>query len=138
MNSKLLSVLIGSVMTISSVNAAYTASASRAPYPAAPKADVVDDYHGTKVADPYRPLEDPDAPESRKWIEAENRVTAAFLDGISQRDAIRKRLTALWDFEKFRVPETEAGRVFFARNSGLQNQGVVYWMPSVDAQPREL
>jgi prolyl oligopeptidase len=107
-------------------------------YPTAPKADVVDDYHGTKVADPYRPLEDPDSPESRKWIEAENRVTAQFLDGIPQRKAIRKRLTALWDYEKFRVPETEAGRVFFSRNSGLQNQGVVYWMSSLDAEPKEL
>src|SRR4051812_7878721 len=85
-------------------------------YPAAPKSDVVDDYHGTKVADPYRPLEDPGAPESRKWIEAENGVTAQFLDGIPQREAIRKRLTALWDYEKFRVPEVEAGRVFFGRN----------------------
>jgi prolyl oligopeptidase len=138
MTSTSLSVVVGVVMTISCANRAEAGSASRLPYPPAPKADVVDDYHGTKVADPYRPLEDPDSPASRKWIEAENRVTAQFLDGIPQRDAIRKRLTALWDFEKFRVPEMEAGRVFLSRNSGLQNQGVVYWMPSADAEPKEL
>jgi prolyl oligopeptidase len=138
MTSKFFSVLVGVVVTISVAKGAETDSASHLPYPAAPKADVVDDYHGTKVADPYRPLEDPDSPESRKWIEAENRVTAGFLERIPQRDGIRKRLTALWDFEKFRVPETEGGRIFFGRNSGLQNQGVVYWMPSVNAEPKEL
>src|SRR4051794_23955570 len=118
---------------VAAAHSAGARAASSIAYPPAPKADVIEDYHGTKVADPYRPLEDPDAPESRKWIEAENRVTAQFLDGIPQREAIRKRLTALWDYEKFRVPETENGRVFIARNSGLQNQGVVYWMPSPDA-----
>jgi prolyl oligopeptidase len=113
-------------------------SAPHLPYPRAPKADVVDDYHGTKVADPYRRLENPDSPESRKWIEAENRVTSQFLDEIPQRGSIRKRLTALWDYQKFRVPEVESGRIFYSRNSGLQNQGVLYWMPSLDTEPRVL
>src|SRR5512135_3880736 len=73
-------------------------------YPEAPRSDTVDDYHGTRIADPYRPLEDPDSPETRAWVEAENKVTAAFLEGISARDAIKQRLTALWDYEKFGVP----------------------------------
>src|SRR5207302_11289666 len=74
------------------------------PYPEAPTSDTVDDYHGTKVADPYRPLEDPDSPPTRAWIEAENKLTAAFLEAIPARPAIKSRLTELWDYEKFGVP----------------------------------
>ena len=73
-------------------------------YPEAPRSDTVDDYHGTKVADPYRWLEDPDSPETRAWVEAENKVTFAFLEAIPARDAIKKRLTELWNYEKFGVP----------------------------------
>ena len=62
-------------------------------YPLARKGDVVDDYHGTKVADPYRWLEDVDAPETRGWVEAENRVTFAYLEQIPERERIRRRLT---------------------------------------------
>ena len=80
---------------------------TRFQYPDAPKSDQVDDYHGTKVADPYRPLENPDAPESRKWIDAENKLTFDFLKAIPQRDAIKARLTELWDYEKFGVPSRE-------------------------------
>jgi prolyl oligopeptidase len=107
-------------------------------YPEAPRSDTVDDYHSHKVADPYRPLEDPDAPETRAWVEAENRVTAAFLDAIPARSAIKKRLTELWDFEKFGVPFQEGGHYFYTRNSGLQNQSVLYTMPAPDAEPRVL
>ena len=73
-------------------------------YPEAPRASTVEDYHGVKVADPYRPLEDPDATATRAWVEAENKITFAFLEGIRQRPAIRARLTALWDYEKFSPP----------------------------------
>ncbi len=62
-------------------------------YPAAPKANVVEDYHGTKVADPYRPLEDPDAAETRAWVEAENKITFGFLEQIPAREPLKKRLT---------------------------------------------
>ena len=68
---------------------------------------------GTKVVDPFRPLEDPDAPATRAWIEAENRETSAFLDAISQRAGIKKRLTELWNFEKYAPPVREGGRFFF-------------------------
>src|SRR6266481_5422030 len=66
-------------------------------YPAARRGDQVDDYFGTKVADPYRWLEDVDAPETRTWIEAENALTFDYLARIPQRDAIRHRLTTLWN-----------------------------------------
>ncbi len=107
-------------------------------YPKAPRSDTVDDYHGTRIADPYRPLEDPDSPETRAWVEAENKVTAAFLEAIPAREAIKKRLTELWNYEKFGVPDQEGGRYFYTRNSGLQNQGVLYTIPALDAEPKVL
>ncbi len=95
-------------------------------YPDARKADVTDDYHGTHVADPYRWLEDPDSAETRAWVTAENKVTFAFLESIPARNRLRTRLTKLWDYEKFGVPNKEGDRYFYTRNSGLQNQGVLY------------
>jgi prolyl oligopeptidase len=107
-------------------------------YPTARRSDVVGDYHGTKVPDPYRWLEDPDSPETRVWIEGENRVTNAYLAGIPQRDSIQRRLTRLWDYPKFGAPFHKGGRYFFFKNDGLQNQAVLYEQPSLTAQPRVL
>src|SRR6266513_4011288 len=107
-------------------------------YPLAPTSDQVDDYSGTKGADPYRPLENPDAPESRKWIEAENKITFDFLNTIPERDGIKKRLTEVWDYERFGVPFKEKNRYFFSKNSGLQNQNVLYTTTNFSEKPREL
>src|SRR5437588_1384945 len=107
-------------------------------YPPAPTSDQVDDYNGAKVADPYRPLENPDAPESRTWIEAENKITFDFLKTIPERDGIRKRLTEVWDYERFGVPFKEKSRYFFSKNTGLQNQNVFYTTTNFSEQPREL
>jgi len=107
-------------------------------YPDAPKTDQADDYNGTKVADPYRPLENPDAPESRAWIEAENKVTFDFLGKIPERDPIKKRLTELLDYEKFGVPFKVEGHYFISRNTGLQNQSVLYVATNLKDTPREL
>ena len=73
-------------------------------YPPARKSDQVDDYHGVKVADPYRWLEDLDSEETRQWVEAENKLTFAYLNSIPQRTAIRDRLTKLWNYEKYGAP----------------------------------
>jgi prolyl oligopeptidase len=100
-------------------------------YPQAPSSDTVDEYHGRAIPDPYRPLEDPDAPETRSWIEAENRVTFRFLESIPRRIAIRGRLTELWNYEKYSPPAHEGGHYFFSYNSGLQNQSVLYVAESV-------
>jgi prolyl oligopeptidase len=108
------------------------------PYPAAPRGPVVDDYHGVKVADPYRWLEDPDSRETRAWIEAENRVTEGYLGKVLDRDAIRHRLTELWNFERYGIPFKEGGRYFLSKNDGLQNQSVLYTMKSLDDTPRLL
>ncbi len=100
-------------------------------YPSAHKSAVVDDYHGTPVPDPYRWLEDPDAPDSRAWIEAENRITESYLAQIPQRDAIRRRLTQLWNYPKYGAPFHKVGRYFFFKNDGLQNQSVLYKQASL-------
>jgi prolyl oligopeptidase len=107
-------------------------------YPPARKSDQVDDYHGMKVADPYRWLEDLDSEETREWVEAENKLTFAFLNSIPERTAIRQRLTKLWDFEKYGVPFKQGNRYFYTRNSGLQNQSVLYTVNTLDAQPQEV
>jgi prolyl oligopeptidase len=107
-------------------------------YPAAPTTNHVDDCNGVKVADPYRPLENPDSPESRAWIEAENKITFDFLKTIPERDRIKKRLTEIWDYERFGVPFKEDGRYFFSKNTGLQNQNVIYTTTNFSETPREL
>ncbi|MGD9890002.1 MAG: prolyl oligopeptidase family protein [Dehalococcoidia bacterium] len=100
--------------------------------------DIVDDYHGTNVADPYRWLEDPDSPETRAWIEEQNATTFAYLDGIPSRPAIKERLTRLWNYERYSLPWKDGGRYFIFRNDGLQNQSVLYTMSALDAEPRLL
>ncbi len=107
-------------------------------YPTAKKADQVDDYHGVKVADPYRWLENPDSEESRAWIEAENKLTFGFLDQIPERAKIKERLTKLWNFEKYSPPFKEGDRYFYLKNDGLQNQSVLYTLKSLDEEPRTL
>ncbi len=111
---------------------------SRMTYPQAKKVDQVDDYHGVKVADPYRWLEDPDSADSRAWIEAENKITFHYLEQIPQRTAIRERLTRLWNYERFGVPSKEGGRYFYSKNDGLQNQSVLYTVKSLSDEPRVL
>ncbi|HUS35479.1 MAG TPA: prolyl oligopeptidase family serine peptidase [Verrucomicrobiae bacterium] len=101
-------------------------------------ATVVEDYHGTRVADPYRWLEDPDSPESRAWIEAENKITFDFLGKIPEREKIRARLTELWNYERFGIPFREGGRYFITRNDGLQNQSVLYTLDTLGADPKLL
>ena len=107
-------------------------------YPEAKKVEVVDDYHGVKVADPYRWLEDPDSADSRAWIEAENEITFGYLEEIPARDKIRDRITTLYDYERFGMPYKQGERYFFSKNDGLQNQNVIYWMKSLDDEPRVL
>jgi prolyl oligopeptidase len=107
-------------------------------YPVATKGDQVDDYHGVKVADPYRWLEDTDSAATHDWIEAENKVTFSYLDQIPYRGAIRERLLKLWNYERFSVPEQHGGRYFFQHNTGLQNQSVLLVAESLNAEPRVL
>jgi prolyl oligopeptidase len=111
-------------------------SATTFKYPQARLTDQVDDYHGTQVADPYRWLENPDSPETRAWIEAENEITFQYLEQIPARDKLQRRLTELWDFEKYGVPTARGGRYLFSKNDGLQNQSVLYVAGKLDEQGR--
>ena len=101
-------------------------------------AAVVDNYHGTEVKDPYRWLEDDNSAETKAWVTAENAVTDAFMKAIPQRDEIRERLKKLWNFERTGLPKEEGGKWFFSKNSGLQNQAVLYVTEALDAEPRLL
>jgi prolyl oligopeptidase len=107
-------------------------------YPKAKTVDQVDDYHGTKVADPYRWLEDTDSADTTAWVEAENKVTFGYLDQLPYRKEIRERLTKLWNYERFSVPGHQAGRYFYEHNNGLQNQNVLLVAESLNAEPRVL
>jgi prolyl oligopeptidase len=96
------------------------------PYPDAPRVDQVDDYFGTLVADPYRWLEDADSPQTRQWIDAQNALTESVLETVPLRAAIRARLTEVWDYERRGVPERAGDLYAYFRNTGLQNQAVLY------------
>ncbi len=107
-------------------------------YPVSKTVEQIDDYHGTKVADPYRWLEDANSPETKAWVEAQNKLTQAYLAQIPEREAIRKRLTELWNYERYSVPEKTGGRYFYTRNDGLQNQSVLYTLKELGGDPRML
>lgn len=95
-------------------------------YPVAQKGTQADDYHGTRVGDPYRWLENPDSPETRAWIQAENALTFGYLGGIPERSTIRARLERVQNYQRFGSAFKEGGRYFHFVNSGLQNQSVLY------------
>ena len=110
-------------------------SPTRAPtYPPTRSGDVVDDYFGTRVPDPYRWLEDLDSTDTAAWIAAQNKVTFAYLESLPQREAIRKRLTELWDYRRTGLPVLEAGQLWFSQNTGLQRQAPVYRQAGFDAK----
>jgi prolyl oligopeptidase len=106
--------------------------------PKARTVDTVTDYFGTEVRDPYRWLDNTDAPDTKAWIEAENCVTFAYLAGIPERERIRERLTQLWNYERYGVPRREGGLYVYAKNDGLQNQSVYYWQRTLAARPQVL
>lgn len=112
-----------------------SAAEAKMAYPAARTVEHVDDYHGVKVADPYRWLEELDAPDTREWIAAENALTQNYLSKIQQRPQIHARMTELWNYERFGLPSREGDRYFITRNDGLQNQAVLYSMDALNAAP---
>src|SRR5438552_3287404 len=118
--------------------AAATADDSRKAYPQTTRSDHVDDYHGVKVADPYRWLEE-DVRKSKDvaaWVAAEHEVTFAYLKAIPEREPIKKRLTELWNYERYSAPHKVAGKYYFTKNDGLQNQSVLYVTDTLRGEPR--
>lgn len=104
-------------------------------YPAPPRADVVDDYFGTKVADPFQPLEDATSPETIRWTAEQNALTASLLNR-PERDIIKRRLAELFDFTRVSVPIKRGSRYFYSRNDGLQDQPIWYVQEGLNGTPR--
>jgi prolyl oligopeptidase len=104
-------------------------------YPTTTKVDHTDDYHGTKIADPYRWLEADTSQEVAEWVAAQNKVTFNYLDQIPFRDKIRQRLTQIWNYPKYTAPTKEGGKYYFYKNNGLQNQSVLYEQASLETEP---
>ncbi|HEX5080756.1 MAG TPA: prolyl oligopeptidase family serine peptidase [Blastocatellia bacterium] len=107
-------------------------------YPKTRKVDQVDDYHGTKVADPYRWLEDDNSTETAKWVEEENKITFGYLEKIPYRSKIKDRLTQLFNYPKIGAPFRKGDLYFFTKNDGLQNQSVLYVQKGLDGKPEVL
>jgi prolyl oligopeptidase len=97
---------------------------------------VVDDYHGTRVADPYRWMEDAESQETVAWVDAQNRLLSKFMESAPARKKIEARLTRLWDYAKYSVPTKEGDRYYFSRNDGLQNQSVLYMLRNWQSEPK--
>ncbi|HEY6978019.1 MAG TPA: prolyl oligopeptidase family serine peptidase [Chitinophagaceae bacterium] len=113
--------------TIMSITvSAQTTAAFTGKYPDTKKVDQSDDFFGTRVADPYRWLENDTAADTKDWVQRENEVTNAYLARITYRSAIKDRLTELWNYEKYSAPFKEGEYTYFYKNDGLQNQSVVY------------
>ena len=107
----------------------------RLAYPETKKVDQVDDYFGTKVADPYRWLEDDNAEDTKAWVEAQNKVTFGYLDTIPYRPAIKARLTDIFNYPRYSSPFRVGENYFFSKNDGLQNQSVTYIQKGLDGPP---
>ena len=110
---------------------------ARLSYPEARVTDVVDDYHGVRIADPFRWLEDADRVETQQWVSAQNELTRSALAGPA-RDELVAELTRLYDSPRTSVPVKRGGRYFFTFNSGLQNQPTLYAQRGADGAPRPL
>ncbi len=107
-------------------------------YPDTRTADHVDTYHGTKVPDPYRWLEDDTSAETAKWVEAQNKVTLGYLEQIPYRKALLTRLQNLYNYAKYSAPSRKGDSFFYSKNDGLQNQSVLYIQKGLEGQPEVL
>jgi hypothetical protein len=119
------SIVVAAVVLLGASQAPQTASRPL-DYPQTRKVDHVDTYHGVKVPDPYRWLEDDNSPETAQWVEAQNKVTFGYLEKIPYRAPLKARLDALFDYPKYSAPSRKGDHFFFSKNQGLQNQSVLY------------
>jgi prolyl oligopeptidase len=115
---------------------ASTAMAKNYQYPDTAKGNQVDDYHGTKIADPYRWLENSDSPETVDWIEQENAISLPYLEKLPSRPDFQERITKLLKFERYSPPYWEGGRYIYEKNDGLQNQDVIYTVKDLSDAPQ--
>src|ERR1700691_246348 len=95
-------------------------------YPVAQRGGHIDQYHGIAVPDPYRWLEEIDSPQTRSWVQAQAKISGAYLAALPHRDEIARRLKEIWNFERWNAPERYGSNWFYSHNDGLQNQAVLY------------
>lgn len=126
--------LIGSIGLLFGCKSNEVKQISMLPYPETKKVDVVDDYFGTKIADPYRWLENDTTAETAAWVEAQNKVTQNYLSQIPFRDRIKNSLTEIWNYEKVTAPYRKGDYYYYSKNNGLQNQSVIYRRKGLDAE----
>ncbi len=124
--------------SVLSASALANSGAQKLDYPKPHTVDQVDDYFGTKVADPYRWMENVDAPEVKQWVDAENTLTRSYLEAIPGRDALKSRLMALTNYERFSAPSRYGKRYVYSHNTGLQNQSILFWQDGLEGPPHVL
>jgi prolyl oligopeptidase len=107
-------------------------------YPQTAMLDVVDEYFGVLVPDPFQWLEDDNSPETKAWVEEQNKVTFDYLGRIPFRERLRERLTELWDFERYTTPFWQGSYYFYFKNDGMQNHSVLYVREGIDGESRML
>src|SRR5256885_9312921 len=120
------SLVAASVVALSTSVQAQVQQGQRLSYPEAKKTEQVDDFFGSKIADPYRWMEDLNAPELAGWVKQENAVTEQYLSQLGMRAYFKNRITELWNYPKVSLPFRVGGRLYYARNSGLQRQSVFF------------
>jgi len=129
-------IVVSALVAMLAVSAcSHGASARKYSYPAAKTVDQSDVYHGTTVKDPYRWLENADNPETLAWVEQQNQLSRDYVKGYTGYEAMRERLTKLWNYEKYRLPVPRGERYFFVKNDGLQNQSVLYVQTGMKGEP---
>ena len=129
---------LGAALLIAITTSGVDAVAQRPAYPVSRTSDQVDTYFGTKVADPYRWLENESAPETAAWVEAQNKLTFDYLEKIPYRAALRTRLEKLYNYAKYGAPSRKGENYIFSKNDGLQNQSVLYIQKGLDGKPEVL
>ena len=132
----LATLLMAAIVATQSLNAQET----NLVYPKTKTVEQVDDFHGTKVEDSYRWLEDDvrTSKEVADWVAEQNKLTFGYLKSIPQRETIHKRMTELWNYEKIGAPFKRGGRYYFSRNDGLQNQNVLFQQETLESEPKML
>lgn len=132
------SLLIPGTLALAFVAIGCAHLSSTVKYPTTRRVDQTDSYHGTVVPDPYRWLEDDNSAETKAWVTEQNEVTFAYLKQLPQREALKDRLTKLWNFERYGIPSRKGHRYFLSKNNGLQNQSVLYTLDTLDGEPKVL
>src|SRR5262245_31625081 len=125
-------------ITLAMLAVGFITGAQQFEYPSTRKVEHVDSYHGTKVADPYRWLEDDNSAETAKWVEEQNKVTFSYLEKISYRAKLKDRLARLYDYPKYSAPFRKGDNFFFSKNEGLQNHSLLYLQKGLEGTPEVL